>query len=105
MSEPETPMERAAQYKRDRKARGLTQTQLAKAVGVRQATISDRETGAHEFGQEAVMALRSIPIPKPSPLETLKKLMEMEPEQIKRVVAIMSDMSDTGNRSDSSEFE
>jgi len=64
MSEPEqTPMERAAEYKRDRKARGLTQTQLAALVGVRQATISDRETGAHEFGQEAVMALRSIPLP------------------------------------------
>ena len=64
MSEPEqTPMERAAAYKRDRKARGLSQTELAKAVGVRQATISDREAGKHEFGQEAVMALRSLPIP------------------------------------------
>jgi len=64
MSEPEqTPMERAAAYKADRKARGLTQTQLAALVGVRQATISDREAGKHEFGQEAVMALRSIPLP------------------------------------------
>jgi DNA-binding XRE family transcriptional regulator len=63
MIEPETPMERAAQYKRARIARNLTQTQLAKAVGVRQATISDRETGAHEFGQEAIMALRSLPLP------------------------------------------
>jgi len=64
MSEPEqTPMERAAAYKAARKARGLTQTELAALVGVRQGTISDRETGAHEFGQEAVMALRSIPLP------------------------------------------
>ena len=61
MNEPQTRMERAAAYKAARKARGLSQTELAKAVGVRQATISDRETGAHEFGQEAVMALRSIP--------------------------------------------
>jgi len=63
MSEPEqTPMERAAAYKADRKARGLTQTELAVLVGVRQATISDRETGRHEFNEEAVMALRSIPL-------------------------------------------
>lgn len=39
-----------------RKARGLNQTQLAKAIGVDQSTISDIERGAN-FGAEVLMSL------------------------------------------------
>lgn len=50
----------SAEYKTERKLRG-TQAEIAAQLGVRQATISDRETGAMPITQEAWMALLSIP--------------------------------------------
>jgi len=51
------------EYKSERTKRGLSQVALAALVGVRQGTISDRETGRAAITQEAAMAIRSLPIP------------------------------------------
>ena len=53
-----------AEYKAERKRRGLSQAALAALVGVTQGTISDRETGRREITREAEMALLSLPVPK-----------------------------------------
>lgn len=50
-----------AQYKNERKKRGLTQSALAALVGVRQSTISDRESEKCEVTKEAEMAIKSLP--------------------------------------------
>lgn len=47
-------------YKAARKLRG-SQVAVAAMLGVRQATISDRETGAIPVTQEAALALSAIP--------------------------------------------
>lgn len=49
-----------AEYKVARALRG-SQVAVAAKLGVRQATISDRETGAIPVTQEAALALLSIP--------------------------------------------
>ena len=49
-----------AEYRRIRKERG-TQTEVAALLGVRQSTVSDRETGRREITREAELALRSLP--------------------------------------------
>lgn len=50
----------AADYKSERQLRG-TQSEIAAQLGVRQATISDRETGAMPITREAELALLSLP--------------------------------------------
>lgn len=50
-------------YKAERTKRGLSQVALAALVGVRQGTISDRETGRAAITQEAAMAILSLPLP------------------------------------------
>ena len=50
-------------YKHERTKRGLSQTALAALVGVRQGTISDRETGRAAITQEAALAIQSLPLP------------------------------------------
>lgn len=52
---------RPAEYRRLRKERGLTQAALAALLGVRQSTVSDRETGRREITREAELAIRSLP--------------------------------------------
>jgi len=47
-------------YKTERKLRG-SQEQVAAQLGVRQATVSDRETGAMAITPEAWLALLSLP--------------------------------------------
>lgn len=49
-----------AEYKMARALRGL-QVAIAAKLGVRQATISDRETGAIPVTQEAALALLALP--------------------------------------------
>ena len=56
-------MTAAESYKAERIARNLTQHALAALVGVRQGTISDRETGRSEITKEAELAIRSLPLP------------------------------------------
>jgi transcriptional regulator with XRE-family HTH domain len=46
-------------YKRERQLRG-TQAEVAALLGVRQATVSDRENGA-EITREAWLALNALP--------------------------------------------
>ena len=50
----------AADYKAARALRG-SQVAVAAKLGVRQATISDRETGATPVTQEASLALLALP--------------------------------------------
>lgn len=50
----------AAEYKEARRLRG-TQNEIAELLGVRQATISDRETGTMPITREAELALVSLP--------------------------------------------
>ena len=47
-------------YRKLRKERG-TQVEVAALLGVRQSTVSDRETGRREITREAELALRSLP--------------------------------------------
>lgn len=47
-------------YKTERKLRG-TQASVASQLGVRQATISDRENGSSPITHEAWLALLSLP--------------------------------------------
>lgn len=54
----------AAEYKHERKRRGLSQAALAALVGVRQGTISDRETNRIGISREAELAILSLPAPK-----------------------------------------
>jgi len=51
------------EYKSERIKRDLSQVALAALVGVRQGTISDRETGRAAITKEAAMAIRSLPLP------------------------------------------
>lgn len=51
----------SATYKARRKERG-TQLDVASRLGVRQATLSDRETGKAPITQEAELALLSLPL-------------------------------------------
>lgn len=53
----------AAEYKHERKRRGLTQAALAALVGVRQGTVSDRETERIGISREAALAILSLPVP------------------------------------------
>lgn len=53
-----------AQYRSERTKRGLSQVALAALVGVRQGTISDRETGRIGVSREAELAILSLPAPK-----------------------------------------
>ena len=50
-----------AEYKQERKRRGLTQAALAALLEVRQSTVSDRERGRRDITREAELALRSLP--------------------------------------------
>lgn len=50
----------ATEYKTERKKRG-TQMEVAGLLGVRQSTISDRETGRRDVTREAELALLSLP--------------------------------------------
>lgn len=59
----------AEEYKSERQRRGLSQTALAALVGVRQGTISDRETERIGISREAEMALLSLPIPSDEEIE------------------------------------
>lgn len=52
-----------AEYKSERTKRDLSQVALAALVGVRQGTISDRETGRAAITKEAELALLSLPLP------------------------------------------
>ncbi|MDE2020710.1 MAG: helix-turn-helix transcriptional regulator [Patescibacteria group bacterium] len=54
----------AESYKRERQARG-SQTEVAAKLDVRQATISQRETGRTPVNREAWLALLSLPKLKP----------------------------------------
>lgn len=53
-----------AEYRRLRKELG-TQMEVAALLGVRQSTVSDRETGRRAITREAEIALRSLPKTKP----------------------------------------
>lgn len=53
----------AENYKSERLKRGLSQVALAALVGVRQGTISDRETGRVAITREAELAILSLPVP------------------------------------------
>ena len=50
-----------AEYRQERKRRGLTQAALAALLGVRQSTVSDRERGRRKITREAELALLSLP--------------------------------------------
>lgn len=51
----------AAEIRAIRLARGETQVQFAETIGVRQATISDWETGKHSPSPVLVRILRRLP--------------------------------------------
>lgn len=59
-----------AHYKRERKARGLTQAGLAALLDVQRETIVRRERGEVEITREMELALSALP--KPSPTATGK---------------------------------
>ena len=54
----------AANYKTERQKRG-TLKGVAALLGVHWTTIARRESGAIEFGHEAVLALQSLPLRSP----------------------------------------